>query len=638
MNIRRILLIVAVFVSMLNVSSQTPYHMMDGEQGALVTKKVEKNKDFNFVVLSDLHISEENQTSSEDLRRVVKELNLNNTLAFVIVSGDVTEKGDRASLLAAKKMLDELNCAYYVVPGNRDVRRSESAGVDFRRVFGDDKFRIQINDYMFLGVNTGEAFHGAEGHVAPQDLVWVQRQLKNIGKKKPVFVVAHHPLKTGDVDNWWELTDVVRRHNVQAFIGGHYHRNALLNYDAIPGVIIRSTMRGNDVNGAYTLCAMRSDTLYVSEKIVGQAEKLWLKLGVERKMYVEGDEAEFVRADYSVRADFRQIKEKWLIEGERGIYTAPIVVGDKVVYADDKGSLRCVTYAKGKKVWSFESVLPIFSTAIVVDDKIVFGSSDNAVYCVNLNTGRMLWMLPTKGAVLGSPVHDDGVVFIGASDNKMRAVNIENGEELWSFDDMGDYQESKPVVVDERVMFGAWDGNFYCLNKYNGTLIWKWNASDNRRNAPSAVWPVVVDDKVYVATPDEFIVVLNAQTGEELWRTNNYKVNGSMTVSEDEKMVFFKTKRDTVIAIDATSDDMRVLWTKNVGYGMDNSVVAMSEKGGSLLFATQYGLVVCLDSATGEVKWKHKVAHEIVNKVEIVDERNWVLTTVGGDVMRLEQK
>jgi hypothetical protein len=101
-------------------------------------------------------------------------------------------------------------------------------------------------------------------------------------KKKQTFIVTHYPLLTGDVENWKDLTDVLHQFNVKAILNGHYHRNVLLNYDGIPGIVNRSTQRVKNPAGGYSIYTV-SDSLTVSEKRIGEAEDVWLRLPLESK-------------------------------------------------------------------------------------------------------------------------------------------------------------------------------------------------------------------------------------------------------------------------------------------------------------------------------------------------------------------
>lgn len=224
---------------------------------------------FRFALFTDIHISPSNAIPSEDLKRAVDDVNQFTNIDFVLVSGDVTEEGDRASLQEAKSILDKLKIPYYITAGNHETKWSESGATDFALIFGDDKFSFLHKGCRFVGFTTGPIIKMGDGHIAPQDIDWVKNELTRSGTQIPVFAVTHYPLQTGDVDNWYEMTDLLRKFNTQTLLGGHYHRNALFNYDGIPGLIFRSTLRAKDSIGGYSILSV-SDSIRVYEKRIGE--------------------------------------------------------------------------------------------------------------------------------------------------------------------------------------------------------------------------------------------------------------------------------------------------------------------------------------------------------------------------------
>ena len=190
-------------------------------------------KDFRFALFTDLHITH-STPAVEDLQRAVDQVNATSGIDFVLVSGDITEEGDLASLQKAKSILDKLKVTYYITSGNHETKWSESGCTDFNKVFGSDRFRFEHNGYLFLGFNSGPVMRMADGHVAPQDISWLKQELTKAGAEKPVILVSHYPLQDGDVDNWYEVTDAVRPFNIKVVLGGHYHSNRQLFYDGIP--------------------------------------------------------------------------------------------------------------------------------------------------------------------------------------------------------------------------------------------------------------------------------------------------------------------------------------------------------------------------------------------------------------------
>ena len=596
-----------------------------------------ENIAFSFAQFTDVHISQSNENNTEDLRRAVEDVNTQEHIAFVLVSGDIAETGDYKSLMVAKKELDKLNCPYYIIPGNHDTKWSESGATDFKRIFGDNRFRLQFNGFLFLGINSGPIIKMGDGHVSPQDVIWVERQLKNVGKRMPVFIVTHYPLKSGDVDNWWMLTDVVRKYNVQSFIGGHYHRNMVHSYDGIPGILCRSTLRAKEEVGGYTVYDMTEDSLFVSEKRIGQPQERWSALPIEKKMYVEGDQKAFPRADYSVNTQYKNVKDVWVTEMGYGIYGTPAVDEENLYFGDDKGTFRCMSLAKGKVVWEYQTAERIASTPMIAGDRVVFGSCDRNVYCLDKTTGRLVWKHRVKNAVMGSPLVADGVVYIGASDGCFRALRLEDGELIWSFDEVGNYQESRPVIADGKVIFGAWDSYLYALNIADGSLVWKWNNGNTRPHySPAAVWPVVAEGKVFITAPDRYMTAVNVADGTTAWRTKEHKVRETIGLSVDNKTVFSRCMNDSVLAIAA--DDCRLLWKVDAKFGYDHNPSMLIERNGMIVFATKNGEINCLRSSDGAIVWKHKIGNSIINTMVPISDTDWVLTTTDGVVARISAK
>ncbi|MDR3653046.1 MAG: metallophosphoesterase [Paludibacter sp.] len=237
-------------------------------------------KPFRFALFSDTHISPTNSHPTEDLQHAVNDVNSLKNIDFVLVSGDVSNLGDTVSLKIARKLLQNLKMPYYVIPGNHDIKWNEPNAGNFKKIFRDDKFIFGHNGFEFIGFTTAPLTKSSNGIILQTDIDWMKKVLEKTGKSKPVFVVTHYPLLPGDVDNGKDMIDVLQKFNVKAVLNGHYHRNVLLNYDGIPGIVNRSTLRGNNAIGGYSLYTI-SDSIIVSEKRIGQPEEVWLALPLE---------------------------------------------------------------------------------------------------------------------------------------------------------------------------------------------------------------------------------------------------------------------------------------------------------------------------------------------------------------------
>ena len=187
-------------------------------------------QDFTFALLTDTHISKHNPAPAEDLNKVVTEINNNPKIEFVIVSGDLSEEGDFTSLSQAKAILAKLNKPYYAVLGNHETKWTESGMTDFGKIFGSERVKFEHKGFLFLGFNTGPLLRMADGHVVPQDISWLEKELSEAPINQPTFLITHYPLLKGDVDNWYDVTNAVRKYNIKSFLGGHYHSNRFGSY------------------------------------------------------------------------------------------------------------------------------------------------------------------------------------------------------------------------------------------------------------------------------------------------------------------------------------------------------------------------------------------------------------------------
>ena len=584
-----------------------------------------------FALLSDLHITKASN-ADEDLQRAVDQINASDDIEFVLVTGDITEEGDRVSLKKAKDILDRLKVKHYVIPGNHETKWSESGVTAFGDIFGGERFRMEHKSFLFFGFNTGPLMRMADGHVAPQDISWLKEELQKVSKEKPVFLVTHYPLQAGDVDNWYDLTDAVRSYNIRAFLGGHYHSNQLLSYDSIQGILNRSTLRAKEAVGGYSVYEISSDSLLVYEQNIGESRRQWAALSLKTKYYDEQGATDKY-PDFSVNEEYPFVKETWLVHTGVGIYGSPVVYDEKVYVGDDEGMLSCYTLAEGKKIWSFRSGKRIVGTPAAADGVVVFGSADKNIYGLNACTSCHLWTVMASDPVLGAVTIDNGVAYIGASDSTFRAIDIQTGKTLWAYTGVRGYIETRPLIEENKVIFGAWDNTLYALDKHTGKELWKWTGGLTRMHfSPAAVWPVAANAKVFITDPQRAMTAIDLETGETVWRTFQSMVRETIGLSEDKERVYSKTMNDSVVCYTTKGNEPVQIWASDVGFGYEHAPSMLVEKDGVVFGSTKNGLIFALDALTGKVLWKHKVGNSLINTVIPLSKTEVLFTATGGEV------
>ena len=598
---------------------------------------------FRFAQLTDIHLSPNNPNPTEDLLRSIAQINATDSIDFVLVTGDIAEEGDRATMEKVKSCLDLLKVKYYVVLGNHETKWSDSGCTAFGEIFGGERFEFEHKGFLFLGFNSGPLMRMAYGHVVPQDIRWMTETMDryNAGNSrpdKPVILVTHYPMTEGDVDNWYEVTDAVRPYNIRLFIGGHYHRDRDLRYDGIPGILMRSNLRDKDEKPGYGIYEITEDSILVYTQRIGEPKRQWAAFSLTDSYYDRNGKAQKY-PDFSVNKEYAQVQEQWIVQTGAGIYCSPAVEKDKVFVGDDLGRLTAYALKNGKKLWSFQSGKRIVGTPAVSEGIVVFGSADCKIYGLDAPNGNLLWTVEAAEPVLGAVTIENSIAYIGASDHTFRAVNIRTGEVKWAFAGVRGYIETKPLVTDNKVIFGAWDNTLYALNKADGKELWKWTGGLTRMHfSPAAVWPVAADGKVFITDPQRAMTAIDIETGNTVWRTFQSMVRETIGLSEDKERIYSKTMNDSIVCYSTKGDQPHKLWASNVGFGYEHAPSMQVEKNGVVFGSTKEGLIFALEAATGKVLWKHKTGNSLISTVVPLDNNRVLFTATSGETGMLKFK
>jgi outer membrane protein assembly factor BamB/Icc-related predicted phosphoesterase len=590
---------------------------------------------FRFAQLTDIHIDKSLSEPTIDLRNSVSQINATSGIDFILVTGDIADNGDRESMLIAKQELDKLQKPYYIILGNHDTKWSESGVTAFKQIFGYEHFNFEHNGYLFLGFNTGPIIRMMLGHVSSDDVDWVEKQLISNGVNgKPVFLVTHYPLLKGDVDNWYELTDVVRRYPVVMFIGGHYHSNKFTHYDGIPGVLGRSTLRDNSIAG-YTEYEVTADSVLVFEHNIGQVARKWCSVPLAKQYSLQAG-SQSLRPNYKINDSYLQVKESWKVESRVSVFSSPALEGKRLFVGDNAGYLTCYDRETGAKKWQFNCGERIIGMPGVADGIVVVGSTNNKIYGVDADNGKEIWSISTGAPVMGAVNIVDDIAYVGASDHCMRAIRIKDGKIVWNYSNVSGYLETKPLVTSDKVVFGAWDNTLYALNRSDGTLAWKWlGFHQGFHYSPGAVWPVEAKGKVFIADPQRALTSIKLDFGTTVWRTLQSMVRETVAVSADQERIYSKTMQDSVVCYSATAATPVELWATNVGFGYEIAPTMPVEKDGIVFGGTMSGIIYALDGKTGHIYWIHKIGNTMIHTVVPVSKNELYYTNTDGVVGKL---
>lgn len=592
-------------------------------------------QNFKYAFVSDTHVG--TATGEEDLRRTVADINNQPDLDFTVITGDITEMGTNDELKLAKEILSGLKKPFYIIPGNHDTGWSESGGVTFIKEFGADKFTFDHKGYRFIACASGPYVRMSDGHIPRDAVVWLDEVLKKTPNNMPIIFLNHYPIDNS-LDNWYEATDRLKKHNIQYIICGHGHNNHALNFEGIPGTMGRSNLRAKDSIGGYNIVDMRKDSVFFSIKKPEEALlPVWRKIGL--KTFVNDVTKKYERPSFAVNEKYSNVKERWTYHSSANVVNTPASDGKTVVFGNSLGLIEALNAQTGKKIWAFQTKGAIYSSPVIASQTVVIGSGDGSIYALDVNTGKLKWKTATANAVLGSPIVDQGRVFIGGSDHSFRALDLNTGKERWKFTEVEGTIVGKPLIYRGQIIFGSWGRHLYALDLQTGKLNWKWNnGNGNRMFSPAMCTPVATNGIVYIAAPDRYLTAINATTGEALWRNKEATVRESIGLSADSTTIYGKTMQDEIVAYKTQATDPGILWRLNAGFGYEHCPSMLIEKDGKVFFGTRNGVVYAFDPKQQKNLWAHKIDNSMINTVNVINGKNILVSTMDGKVSLLQEK
>jgi len=591
--------------------------------------------EIKFAWFSDTHVG--STTGAVDLRLAVADVNTLPEVQFVIISGDVTEQDFNGNLNLAQSILAGLNCPFHIIPGNHDLKWTDSGGERFRKVFGPDHFDFEFQGLRFIGFHQGPLLKMGDGYIAREELNWLDETLKTLSDKNQRLVfITHYPLDNS-VSNYFEFFKLIDGFNVQALLCGHGHSNGNTDANGLSQIMSRSTLRAKSASSGYTLVEVSNDSMYFRERsTAGTTGPVWVTIPLQNHPYQFTNVAK-CQPDFSQNDNYPFVKVKWTFDTGATVTAAPVTDGNIVVIGTKDGSCYALSIKDGKQLWRFETNAPLLGTAVIAGDRAVLTACDSSIYCLSTKTGLPLWRVKCEASVLSTPTVENGTVYVGGADGIFRAIDLKTGKIVWQTGSIDGLVETQPLLHNGRLIFGTWANRLYALKASTGEIAWEWRDGSSQINlSPAACYPVAYQDKIYIVAPDRYMSCIQADSGKTLWRSNRYKVRESHGISNDGRTIFAKTMQDTVIALESLTDVPTYRWAISAGYGYEIDPSRPVECNGRLFFGDKNGFVHALDAKTGAILWHYRIGWAAVNDVVPLNTSKLLVSAVDGKINLIE--
>jgi len=283
--------------------------------------------------------------------------------------------------------------------------------------------------------------------------------------------------------------------------------------------------------------------------------------------------------------------------------------------------------------WKVAAIGSGYSTPAVVGERLYLlaneGLDNEFVEALAVQDGKRIWSTklgrvghpkqdPNFPAARSTPTMDGDVLYALGSDGDLACVETDKGKVRWKKnlrEDFGgrpgEWAYAESPLIDGQVLVctpGGSEATIVALNKKSGEAIWKCPVPGSDLAAyASAVVVEVGGIKQYVQLLQKGLVGVEAKTGKFLWRygkpISRYGANIPSPLASDD---FIYTGSA------GTGGGLVKLKAKDGGIEAEQvyfepklpTAIGGSVKTGDYLYGTTAQALLCIDFATGKVKWE----------------------------------
>ena len=585
-----------------------------------------------LAILSDIHVTPGNE-NDRMLRKAVDEIN-NSGFDYVIVCGDLTNEGSDAEIMNVKGILDGITAAPLIVlPGNHENNWSQSATKTFVDVFGADRFVVDTDSLLMVGINCGPYMKMGDGHIKQEDLHWLRTTLDRAAADgKKILSFNHYPIRKDDLDNWREYAEVLLDYPVVGHINGHYHRWIRYDVSDLECAMVRA-FKMDDGHG-YTIVEILPEWTNIYNKPVGKNREPKFALASRKTHKPLKKDSE---DKWTAPAGF-EITEIWA--DSASVFTRLAFDQHNVYFGNSLGQAKAIDKATGEQRWQLNTPTSLFSRPVTLQKGRIAVPTCDAILIVDAASGKIKNRYPSSdGPYVADGLMQDGK-YIQGGYKRIERRNPTTGKLIWTYDSLFNYCQAAPVVNGTDLIFGAWDTNLRCLDVNTGKLKWTWNNGKSANMlGPGNVVPVVTEDKVIIVAPDRYMTAIDRKTGRQIWRDNKYKYRESIGVSEDGSRVYAKTMDGQLVAVSTQGDTFNELWMVDMGLGYEHAPCIVVEKDGVVYAGSRRGIITAVDPEKKEVLWSVPVGVSEINGIDIDPTTGDIYASlIEGTIFRIRKK
>lgn len=624
--------------------------------------------DFTFVQISDTHVEvrfagdpePKTQRGEETFRWMAEELKKRQHIGtrefavpeFVVSTGDITEFGaPGVTWNDVQKLYGWLRCEWWPVLGNHDntwnpITKPYTELLATKKISRQNKLSYSFDRHgcHFVVLNSA-TLNEPMPTIDVSDLKWLRTDLDFAGPMTPVFVFLHHPPDSTEFAQPYTsraLFEVLDGSNIALIAYGHGHaveHHQVFGIDCVQGGSTFAS-KGAD-NRGYNTIAIQDGMLRVAYRSFDDAkpEQVLVEkpLVPKRILGVLEARAAFFTvgadgSDTELSADFA---EHFFEDLGADTSRLNLIVDGALIHEGEWSDVSAQyrerklgtppnsrSSTDGARFWRWQGSVGQLSPGlhlVTIEVRLPDGSLRQASQTVTLRSA-VVEQSPVPPVAITSDFDRKLVVgpmrYEGDANGRMSAFEGSEQAAKWTFDTTGHAIETAPVIAGNLLVFGAWDGFVYALDKDTGNCAWRQlspKASEmngSRYYSAADCSPVVIGDRIFVCDRG-YELAWYSLTGE--MHKLPFENVAAIGLSEDREHLNLRGKDDVLTRIDREGN---VVWTTKVALG--RFPCAPSESEGLIVVCSDRGLLSWIDASDGHIhaQWQATPGSYVMSPVK----------------------
>jgi outer membrane protein assembly factor BamB len=536
-------------------------------------------------VVCDPQIGSEN--GEEFFVKIIEDINNRTDIELFVVLGNITHNGLYEEFLTFESIMSRINIPYRIVIGPNDILLSETRGEEINQMLPENRksFQSHRSDKLFLQTIPFE--NSGKGHIPVETI-----KLFSPYNSTRRTILIYSIISSNDIDNWIEFQNLFEGQHIIPFSTFQDDKD---KGKQIPGEISFNSLSKNK-EWIYNLIQELPDTISIS-KI---SEKLTQPELIEIISIRELAAIIFIDSSQII-SYLPGIKIEEPAHNESTTYTPILNSNNRIFSATKKGKIYCHKES-GEKLWEYNTSGSIFNSVQIDRDLLIAVTQEGDIYTINVNNGDLFQVLGI-GEYISSDInlieleYNDirtrGIVF-GTTSGNIYCYELYSMEMVWSNYISENSITSKPLILNNNIIFQDGDENYYCVNSDNGVLIWKWNAGIKQGKSIFRSDFVSNDNSIYISGLDGNIYSIDILLGTINWIKKKENSSGRLHFSSSRSSLFVHSTKNKITELNSSKG--KVISEINLPDDFNNSLPsAWLEYANGILIGFDNGVVGRVD-------------------------------------------